>query len=87
LRQTLKGEVSVEASRRIERLLSKLDPGKERPSSELIHVRVIEALEFNGSPEARDVLAELAKASSASLVVQEAKASLQRLAARPATKP
>jgi len=33
------------------------------------------------------VLAELAKASSASLVVQEAKASLQRLAARPATKP
>jgi hypothetical protein len=50
-------------------------------------VRIIEALEINGTPEAREVLTELAKAPGASLVAQEAKASLKRLANRRAAKP
>jgi hypothetical protein len=87
LRQTLEGKVSAEARTRIKRLLGRLGSVHEAPSAEVIHVRVIEALEINGSPEARDVLAKLAKESPMSRLAQEAKASLQRLAARPATKP
>jgi hypothetical protein len=86
LRQTLEGKVSTEARTRIKRLLGRLGSAHEAPSTQVIHVRVIEALEINGSAEARNLLAELAKGPSASLIVQEAKASLQRLSARPATK-
>jgi hypothetical protein len=52
----------------------------------------VELLEKIGSPEARGLLKELAattlesKLAGESLLSQEAKASLKRLAARPATK-
>ena len=88
LRQALEGNVSAEVRTRIKRLLGPLDAGHEvPPSPDVIRVRIIEALEINGTPEAREVLTELAKAPGASLVAQEAKASLKRLANRRAAKP
>jgi WD40 repeat protein len=88
MRQALEGNVSAEARARIKRLLGPLDPGHEvPPPPDVIRVRIIEALEINGTPEAREVLTELAKGPSTSLVVQEAKASLKRLVARPGTRP
>jgi hypothetical protein len=50
----------------------------------LIRLRVVEALEANGSDEARRALAELAKETLDAELRREAKASLERLAHRPA---
>jgi WD40 repeat protein len=61
LRRTLDGEPSAEVRTRVKRLLDKLGSRKESPpSSELVRSRVIEALEANGTDEARKVLAWLA---------------------------
>jgi hypothetical protein len=83
LRQTLKGEVSVEVRRRIQSLLGRLGTSQEEPpSSELIRLRVIEALEANGSKEAAQILSELSEETTNARLAQEAKASLERLSRR-----
>jgi WD40 repeat protein len=88
MRRALADSESAEAKRRIKRQLSKLDPGHEAShTAEVIRVRIIEALELNGTPEAQEMLLELAKGPGESLVAQEAKASLKRLANRRAAKP
>jgi hypothetical protein len=89
LRQALAGKPSQEARRRIELLLEKRG-GKEAPappSAELIDLRVLEALERSESPEAREVIGELARGSPDSRLAREAAASLRRLAKRPTAKP
>jgi hypothetical protein len=53
----------------------------------LVRLRIVEALEANGTPEARKVLEELVAAAGESALSQEAKASLERLATRPLVKP
>jgi hypothetical protein len=85
LRRALEGEVSAEVRTRVKRLLERLrSPEGQPPPPELVRLRVLEALEANGTPEARKVLAELAAGPADSPTTQEAKASLQRLARRPA---
>jgi HEAT repeat protein len=87
-RRTLKAEVSAEVRRRVQSLLERLGGSQEsRPSSELVRLRVVEALEANGSKEAREALAELAEESAEAVLTREAKASLERLARRPASSP
>jgi WD40 repeat protein len=88
LRRALAGEVSPEGRTRVKRLLDRLgSPEGQPPSSELVRLRVLEALEANGTPEARRVLAELAAGPADSPLAREAKASLDRLSTRPAARP
>jgi WD40 repeat protein len=85
LRRTLEGEVSAEARSRITRLLERLGTLRELPPApELIRLRVVEALEANGTKEARQALAELSEQATEEQLRQEAKASLERLSRRPA---
>jgi hypothetical protein len=48
-----------------------------------VWLRVVEALEANGTPEARKALAGLAAGPKGSPLTEEAKAALARLAKRP----
>ncbi|HMC63737.1 MAG TPA: hypothetical protein VKI65_02250 [Gemmataceae bacterium] len=49
--------------------------------------RGLAVLEYIGTPEARKVLARVAQGAPEARLTQEAKASLERLAKRPAAKP
>jgi hypothetical protein len=83
LRQALEGNPSAELRRRAQRLLQRLGPTAERPSPGLLRLRVVEALEANGTPEARKALAGLARDQAGSPLTAEAKAALGRLGRRP----
>jgi HEAT repeat protein len=84
----LEGEASAEVRTRIKRLLDRLGAPEGRPpSADLIRLRAVEALEANGSKEARMALATLAKESTDAELRREAKASLERLSGRPASVP
>jgi WD40 repeat protein len=84
LRQALEGNPSAELRRRAQRLLGRLGATAERPpSAELVRLRAVEALEANGTPEARKALAGLATGLAVSPLAAEAKAALARLAKRP----
>jgi WD40 repeat protein len=83
LRRAVKNATSAEVRIRAERLLKRLAaPPEAPPTPELVRLRAVEALEANGTPEARAVLAELAAGPAADALTGEAKASLQRLARR-----
>jgi WD40 repeat protein len=87
LRRALAGEASPEVRTRVKRLLDRLrSPAGQPPPPEVVRVRAVEALEANGTPEARKVLAELAAGPADAPLAQEAKASLDRLGTRPAAK-
>jgi WD40 repeat protein len=82
LRRALKSRPSLEARRRLERLLNQCQPGPlsgERARD----VRAIELLECLGTPEARALLERLAAGASGARLTQEAKASLDRQARLP----
>jgi WD40 repeat protein len=82
LRQALEGNPSAELRRRAQRLLRRLGAAAERPPSPgLVRLRVVEALEANGTPEARKVLAGLAAGQAGSPLAAEA--ALKRLGRRP----
>jgi hypothetical protein len=84
LRRALEGEASAEAHSRVKRLLERLGTlGEPPPAPELIRLRVVEALEANGTREARQALAELSEHATEEQLRQEAKASLERLSRRP----
>jgi hypothetical protein len=87
LRQALEGRPSAEVRARVERLLQRLDKSTEGPSPELVLLRVVEALEVNATPQARQVLTELAATHREKPLGREATASLERLARRSAVKP
>jgi HEAT repeat protein len=71
----------IETKRRIEELLDEIR--KPVSSSEKLQtLRAIEVLEHIGTPEARDLLANLAKGALEARVTREAKASLDRLRQR-----
>jgi hypothetical protein len=83
LRRTLEGQPSAEVRSRVKRLLDRLGATDDPPpSAELVRLRVVEALEANGSEEARQALRELSKGSMDDLLTREAKASLARLRSR-----
>jgi hypothetical protein len=75
LRRTLAGELSPEARTRVQRLLDRLRSPEGQPPPELVRLRFIEALEANGTPEARKALAELAVGHADAPLAREAKAS------------
>jgi WD40 repeat protein len=78
LRQKLQGILTLEMRRRVEQLLQKTDPAPDR----LREMRVIEALEHIGTPEAKELLQKLATGAVAARLTHEAKASMERLAKR-----
>jgi WD40 repeat protein len=86
LRQALKKAPSLEARRRMEQLLGQLRRLPLAPDV-LRSLRVTEALERIGTPEARQLLEMLAQGAPEARLTREAKASLQRLARRTAAMP
>jgi hypothetical protein len=83
LRRTLQGEATAEVRLRVNRLLEALGPSQRQlPSHDLVQLRAVEALEANGSKEARQVLAELAEEATDPQLGREVKASLARLRSR-----
>jgi hypothetical protein len=83
LRETLAGNPSLEVRQRLTHLLEKRT-ALVTDSERLRALRASEVLEHNGTPEARQVLETLAQGAPQARLTQEAKASLERLAQRPA---
>jgi WD40 repeat protein len=81
LRKALLGSPTLEARRRIERLLGALE---DVPPSgeELRALRAVEALEAMGTAEAKKELTALAGGAAGARLTQQAKAALQRLGRR-----
>jgi hypothetical protein len=81
LREALAGRLSLEAQRRVERLLEKVQ-GLVLTPDELRAWRAVEVLEHIGSPEARQLLEALAKGQQEAPLTREAQAALRRLTVR-----
>jgi WD40 repeat protein len=85
LRRALADKPSLEARRRIEEFLEKYN-GFVRSPQRLQAIRALETLERIGTAEAQEALKKLA-AGTPSILTQEARRALERLAKRPATVP
>jgi len=79
LRKTLAETKSVEVRSRIEPLLKPLDQWVPKDSETLRTLRAIWVLERIGTPEAREILQNLAQGAPPARVTQDAKAALVRL--------
>jgi tricorn protease-like protein len=77
LKEALKGDLSLEARRRAERILDKIKSPDLTPEQQRLQ-RAVTVLEITGTPEARKLLEELAKGSSGTWLALEAKSSLER---------
>jgi RNA polymerase sigma factor (sigma-70 family) len=86
IRKALVGNLSLEARRRLEGLLWKVEARVLSPK-QLLTWRAIEVLEHIGNPEACKVLETIAKGTPDARLTQEAKASLNRLTRQPASTP
>jgi len=80
LQEALKSDVSPEKRQRIQALLG--GPGGIRSPATLQAIRAVEVLEQVGTPEAKELLATLARGAPAARLTQEAKGSLGRLTRR-----
>jgi hypothetical protein len=78
LTKALANPPSLEARRRIERLLARLDPA-DVPVEDLVAMRGVQALEYIGTPEARRLLEDLSR-NAAGRLTEEASQAVQRLA-------
>jgi WD40 repeat protein len=86
LKKALAGTPSAEASKRLGALLDRIV--STNPSAETIReIRVVEALESIGSPEARRLLEKLATGPSGMRLTEEAKAAAGRLEKGSAVRP
>src|SRR5205823_5086816 len=81
LRAALGEKSSLEARRRVERLLEKLRGPVTRPET-LRALRAVAVLEDIGSAEARQILTTLTKGEPDARLTREAQATLKRLALR-----
>jgi hypothetical protein len=81
LRKALDGQPSVEAQRRMERLIEKLDG--VNASEKMRTLRALGVLERIDTAEGRELLQQLAKGDADGLLAKEAKAALERLERRP----
>jgi WD40 repeat protein len=80
LRQALAGRPGLEARRRLERLLGRIQRERLAPSGEALRaVRGVEVLERLGTPEARRALEALARGAPGARLTEEARAALGRL--------
>jgi RNA polymerase sigma factor (sigma-70 family) len=86
LRQALEGRPSLEVRRRVEHLLRQLALPITSPE-QLRQLRAVEVLEHAGARDSRSVLERVAAGAPEARLTREAKASLQRLARRPAASP
>jgi hypothetical protein len=86
LRKAAGASPSAEAARRLAGLLEKVAAGATT-GERLREIRALEVLEGLGPPEARKLLEELARGAPEAALTREAKASLERLAKRPAVAP
>jgi WD40 repeat protein len=86
LEKALAAKPGPEATRRLERLLRRLD-GPLRDPADLRGLRALYVLEEVGTPEARKVLQALAGGTAEARLTREAKAALGRLSRPPATGP
>jgi WD40 repeat protein len=84
LRQTLALKPSLEVSRRVESLLDQME--RDSPAA-LSQTRALQVLERLGSRDAEELLRSLAVGPSEARLTHEAKATLKRLAQRPARMP
>jgi hypothetical protein len=82
LRRFLAGNPSLEARRRAERVLERLEGPVTDPAT-LRQLRALEVVEAIGTSEARQLLARLARGAPEATLTQEAAASLRRLARQP----
>ena len=80
--KALADEPTLEVRRRLEPLLAKIER-QELSSTTLRQVRAIEVLEHIATPEARDLLKNLAAGATEARLTQEAKAALERVRSRP----
>src|SRR5262249_35430812 len=79
LQKALRDPPSLEAKRRMERLLVQLDSGI--PSGEVLTAfRGVQVLETIGTPEARKLLQELARLETPPRLAEEARDATERLA-------
>ncbi|MBL8792850.1 MAG: PQQ-binding-like beta-propeller repeat protein [Planctomycetia bacterium] len=76
--ERLKGNPSLEARQRLEQLLEKLGGPLSDPE-QVQALRGVEVLERIATPDAKSLLAELAKGAPSARLTQEAQAALQRL--------
>ena len=83
LRKALAGKPSLEAKRRLEALLHRLDDGS-LSAEPVRQIRAVEALEAIGNPRARPLLDKLAAGPAEMRLTQEAKAAAGHLAKRAA---
>jgi Tol biopolymer transport system component len=81
LRQALLGRRSLEAQRRLERLVARLERAAPSPE-QLLAQRATEVLERIGTPEALAVLKRLARGAQGAWLTVEARASVRRLTGR-----
>jgi len=79
LRKAMTGEPSAELKQRIELLLGKLRTASAS-AGHVREARALELLEHLGTPEAADLLKELAKGPPEAWLTKEAKAALKRVA-------
>jgi hypothetical protein len=86
LRKALASQPSPEAARRLKALLEQV-PSSFLSQEDLRWVRALEVLEAISTAEARAALETFAKGAPGTYVTEEAKASLERLARRRATRP
>jgi hypothetical protein len=84
LRQALAAKPSLEAERRLQVLLTRLETW---PPDALRVRRALMVLEYIGAPEARQLLETLAQGAPGTRLTREAQGSLERLARRPPAKP
>jgi RNA polymerase sigma factor (sigma-70 family) len=82
LRHALSRAESPEVRSRVKAILERLSPDLQITSDDRRRTRAVEALERLATPEARQLLTELAQGDSFARLTQEAKASLDRLRRR-----
>jgi WD40 repeat protein len=82
LQKALGNPASLEVKRRVQGLLARLDP-TELPAEELIALRGVQALEYIGTREARQVLEQLSRADASARLSDEANQALTRLTSFP----
>ena len=80
LRKTLASSNSLEVRRRVERILKKREGPGTWQQERLRALRAINVLQKIGSQEARAALVSLAEGAPDAELIEEAKASLERLA-------
>jgi RNA polymerase sigma factor (sigma-70 family) len=79
LDRILKSQPALETQQRVERIIEKMVTGQPPPPEVLRSIRAVRVLQMIGSPEAKQLLATLAKGAPGDRLTVEADAVLQRL--------